>query len=174
MTVKKVRALAEPGLYGDGNTLYLRVAPGDSKQWVQRLTIHGKRRDIGLGGCGYVTLAEAREAAYENRRLARRGGDPLAAKRKPGTPLFREAARRTYETLRPRWRNKKVAVNWMQQLERHAFARLADMPVDRIGREDVLAVLTTHLERQARNGPPRTPKHSGHAPVVPRARVRPV
>ena len=30
----------------------------------------------------------------------------------------------------------------MQQLERHAFARLADMRVDRLGWEDVLAVLT--------------------------------
>ena len=29
----------------------------------------------------WVTLAEAREAAYGNRRLARRGGDPLAVKR---------------------------------------------------------------------------------------------
>ena len=32
LTVKKVRALAEPGLYGDGQTLYLRVSPGGSKQ----------------------------------------------------------------------------------------------------------------------------------------------
>ena len=30
----------------------------------------------------------------------------------------------------------------MQQLERHAFKRLGELPVDRIGREDVLAVLT--------------------------------
>ena len=75
LTVKKVRAINQPGLYGDGNTLYLRVAPGGSKQWVQRLTIHGKRHDIGLGGCSWVTLSEAREAAYANRRLARRGGE---------------------------------------------------------------------------------------------------
>ena len=142
LTVKKVRAINQPGLYGDGNTLYLRVAPGGSKQWVQRLTIHGKRHDIGLGGCSWVTLAEAREAAYSNRRLARRGGDPLAVKRQPKIPTFREAAQRTYEALRPRWRSKKVAVNWMKQLERHALARLGDLPVDRVGREDVLAVLT--------------------------------
>ena len=142
LTVKKVRAINQPGLYGDGNTLYLRVAPGGSKQWVQRLTVLGKRRDIGLGGCSWVTLAEAREAAYANRRLARRGGDPLAAKRRPRIPTFRKAAQRTYEALRPRWRSEKVAVNWMQQLERHALARLGDMPVDRIGREDVLVVLT--------------------------------
>ena len=142
LTVKKVRAINQPGLYGDGNTLYLRVAPGGSKQWVQRLTIHGKRRDIGLGGCSWVTLAEARDAAYANRRMARRGGDPLAIKRQPKVPTFREAAQRTFEALRPRWRSEKVAANWMQKLERHALARLGDIPVDRIGREHVLAVLT--------------------------------
>ena len=142
LTVKKVRAINQPGLYGDGNTLYLRVAPGGSKQWVQRLTIHGKRRDIGLGGCSWVTLAEARDAAYANRRMARRGGDPLAVKRQPKVPTFREAAQRTFEALRPRWRSEKVAVNWMQKLERHAMARLGAIPVDQIGREHVLAVLT--------------------------------
>ncbi|MCY3940577.1 MAG: integrase arm-type DNA-binding domain-containing protein [Gammaproteobacteria bacterium] len=142
LTVKKVRAINQPGLYGDGNTLYLRVAPGGSKQWVQRLTIHGKRRDIGLGGCSWVTLAEARDAAYANRRMARRGGDPLAVKRQPKVPTFREAAQRTFEALCPRWRSEKVAVNWMQKLERHAMARLGEIPVDQIGREHVLAVLT--------------------------------
>ena len=74
--------------------------------------------------------------------LARRGGDPLAAKRQAKVPTFRQAAQRTYKTLRPRWRNKKVAANWMQQLERHAFRKLAALPVDRIRREDVLTVLT--------------------------------
>ena len=142
LTVKMVRAINEPGLYGDGNTLFMRVVPGGSKQWVQRLTINGKRHDIGLGGCGWVTLAQAREAAYEYRRVARQGGDPLAAKRQVKVPTFREAANSTYETLRPRWRSKQVAKNWMQQLERHAMKRLGPLPVNRIGREDVLAVLT--------------------------------
>ena len=56
-------------------------------------------------------------------------------------PTFREAAQRTYEALLPRWRSEKVAVNWMQKLERHAMARLGAIPVDQIGREQVLAVL---------------------------------
>ena len=142
LTVRKVRTIDQPGFYGDGNTLFLRVAPGGSKQWVQRLTIHGRRRDIGLGGCGFVTLAEAREKALENRRVARLGGDPLAAKRRAKVPVFREAAIRTWESLRPRWRNQKVAANWMQQLERHSFKLLADLPVNQITQQDVLAVLT--------------------------------
>ena len=142
LTNKLVRAINEPGFYGDGNTLFLRVAPGGSKQWVQRLTIHGRRRSIGLGGVNWVTLAEAREAALDNRRVARRGGDPLAAKRQAKAPRFRDAAISTWESLRPRWRSEKAAANWLQQLERHAMKRIGDMPVNRIGREDVLAVLT--------------------------------
>ncbi len=58
-------------------------------------------------------------------------------------PTFREAAEHTNKALPPpRWRNEKVAANWMQQLKRHALKRLGDLPVDRIGRDGVLAVLT--------------------------------
>ena len=142
LTLAQAKKITRPGLHADGGTLFLRVAPGGSKQWVQRLHIHGKLRSIGLGGFPLTTLSEAREAAYENRKLARHGGDPLAERRKADMPTFRDAAEKTYTALRPRWRNSKVATNWMQQLERHAFPRLADRPVDTIGREEVLSVLT--------------------------------
>ena len=142
LTVAKARSLSKPGLHGDGGTLYLAVAPGGSKSWIQRLTIDGKRRDIGLGGFPLVSLAEARHKAFENRRLAWAGGDPRAAKRRARVPTFREAAEWTFDANRPRWRNAKVAKNWLQQLERHAFPVLGNMGVDRIGREDVLRVLT--------------------------------
>ena len=142
LNATKVRDISRPGLHGDGNTLYLCVAPGGSKSWIQRLVIDGRRRDLGLGGWPLVTLREAREKAFENRKLARAGGDPLAAKRKARVPTFREAAERTFEANRPRWRSAKVAKSWRQQLERHALPILGDLAVDRIGREDVLRVLT--------------------------------
>ena len=142
LTVAGIKALTEPGRYSDGDTLSLNIAPGGSKSWIQHLTIDGRRRDLGLGGFPLVGLAQAREIAFENRRVARSGGDPLAAKRKAQIPTFQHAAEQTFEPLKPRWRSAKVASNWRQQLERHAFKRLRDMPVDKIGREDVLAVLT--------------------------------
>ena len=49
LTVKGIEALTRPGRYGDGGTLFLVVHPGGSKSWVQRLTVHGRRHDIGLG-----------------------------------------------------------------------------------------------------------------------------
>ena len=144
LTVAMVRSLSKSGRYGDGpsSTLYLNIAPGGSKSWVQRLVVAGKRRDMGLGGFPLVTLAEARDQAFENRRLARRGGDPLAQKRRSRVPTFAEAVLKTHEANRPRWRSSKTVRTWLRQLERHAFPVLADLPVDRIGREDVLRVLT--------------------------------
>ena len=141
LTAAGIKALSRPGLHGDGGTLYLNVAPGGSKSWIQRITIDGRRRDIGLGGFPLVSLAEARQKAFENRKQAREGGDPLAEKRRAAVPTFREAAERTFEAHKPRWRNGQHTRNWMGSLEKHAFPTIGDIPVDRIGQEDVLAVL---------------------------------
>ena len=137
-----VRGLTKPGRHGDGGTLFLNIAPGGSKSWIQRLAIDGKRHDIGLGGFPLVTLREAREAAFENRRLARRGGDPLAAKRRTRAPTFREAAERTFEANRARWRNNKTTSNWLRGMAKRVLPVLGEMRVDAIGREDVLRILT--------------------------------
>ena len=141
LTVTRVRSLSTPGLYGDGGTLYLAVARGGSKSWIQRLTVGGKRRDIGLGGFPLVSLAEARDTAFENRRLARRGGDPLSDKRKAKVPTFREAAVLTFEANRARWRHAKTATNWTGSMAKYAYPVFGDRRVDQIGREDVLRVL---------------------------------
>ena len=65
-------------MHGDGGTLYPSVSRSGTKSWVQRLSIDGKRRDLGLGGRPLVSLAEARQRAFENRKLARSGGDAIS------------------------------------------------------------------------------------------------
>ena len=49
LTALAARALSKPGRHGDGDGLYLNVAPSGSKSWVQRIVVDGRRRDIGLG-----------------------------------------------------------------------------------------------------------------------------
>ena len=93
LTAAKCKALSVAGRYGDGDTLYLVVGPRGSKSWVQRLVVCGRRRDIGLGAYPLVTLAQARELAEDNRRIARRGGDPLAPRWQAATPPSRGATR---------------------------------------------------------------------------------
>ena len=142
LTVTKVKSIAKPGLHGDGGTLYLNVTASGSRSWIQRLTIAGRRHDLGLEAFPLISLAEARHKAFENRKLARTGGDPLAAKRQAKTPTFRQAAEQTLEANRPRWRNDKHAANWKQSLERYAFPVIGDAPVNQIRRQDVLRILT--------------------------------
>jgi hypothetical protein len=66
---------------GGGTGLFLRVDANGGRFWIQRIVIHGKRREIGLGGFPVVGLAEARKAALANKQLAYSGGDPLAEKK---------------------------------------------------------------------------------------------
>ena len=140
LTAKRVHALKTPGRYGDGGTLFLVVEkpPKKSRHWVQRLTIDGVRRDIGLGGYPFVSLSAARETAAENRRVARRGGDPRATMRPSKVPTFRTACERSASTT---W-TTKTAESRAAALERYAYPALGDRRVDQIGREDVLRVLT--------------------------------
>lgn len=134
--------LTRPGTHASGTpTLYLRVAPGGSKQWVQRLTINGKRRDLGLGGFPLVSVEAATIRATENRLTVWKGGDPLADRRKQAMPTFGEAMLRTQAALRSGWKTETTAEQWLATLQNHA-KRLHDLPVDRIERADVLAVLT--------------------------------
>ena len=142
LSATRAKALKDPGRYADGGGLHLYISKAGRKSWVQRITIDGRRRDIGLGGFLSVSLTHAREKAADNRTAVAEGRDPLAEKRLPATPTFKEAARAVHEANKPRWRNGKHIASWMQTLERHALPTLGNTPLYRIDRGDVLQVLT--------------------------------
>ena len=134
---------APPGRHADGNGMYLFVQPAGTRSWIQRLVIRGRRRELGLGAAALVSLAEARELALANRKLARSGGDPLADKRRAeGVPTFADAARRVVEQKQGGWRGRWRAQNWLRSLERYAFPRIGERPVSEVNSADVLEILT--------------------------------
>ena len=123
--------------------MFLYVKPEGTRSWIQRLVIRGRRRERGLGAVALVSLAEARELALANRKLARSGGDPLADKRRiQGVPTFAEAARRVVEQKRGGWRGRWHAQNWLRSLECYAFPRIGSRPVSQVNSADVLEILT--------------------------------
>ena len=142
LSATRVRALKKPGRYSDGAGLHLYISKTGRKSWVHRITIAGRRRDIGLGGFPSVSLAKARQKAYENRAIVAEGRDPLAEKHASPMPAFREAAHVVHEANKPRWRNPSHIAGWIQTLERHAVPKLGRMPLDEIDQRDVLEVLT--------------------------------
>ena len=134
---------APPGRHADGNGLYLFVQPTGTRSWVQRIVVRGRRRELGLGAAGLVPLAEARELALANRKLARSGGDPLSEKRRAdGVPTFAEAAERVLEQKRVGWRGRWHAQNWWRSMERYVFPRIGRRPVSEVNTADVLEILT--------------------------------
>ena len=137
-----VKRVSEPGKYHDEHGLILRVKPTGSKQWVQRLVVKARRRDIGLGGYPLVSLAEAREAAFLNRKLARAGGDPLAMRRRPDVPTFEDASKTVIALHAENWKDSgRTAALWESSLCRYAFPRLGHRLVSDITVADVMAVL---------------------------------
>src|SRR4029453_14990233 len=80
LTVQDAAGLADPGMYADGNGLYLQVNGAASKSWIYRYSLRGKAREMGLGSLRRVGLADARGRAAEARALARQGIDPIATR----------------------------------------------------------------------------------------------
>ena len=136
-----VRTVIKPGRYLDGLGLSLLVTKTGGRCWIQRLTIAGRVRELGLGGYPLTSLAQAREKALANKRLAREGGDPLAEKHKAPIPTFAEAAAQVIALHRPGWRNAKHAAQWEATLRQYVFPRLGNRGVHTITTADILAVL---------------------------------
>ena len=125
--------------------------PSGTKSRVQRIVIGEKRRDIGLGSCPAVSLAQARSLAADIRSAVAEGRDPLAEKQaakeaarnpSPSVPTFAEAAARVIELRRPTWSNPKHAAQWRATLVTYAFPVIGHKQVDSITASDSLAVLT--------------------------------
>ncbi|MGF1552357.1 MAG: tyrosine-type recombinase/integrase [Paracoccaceae bacterium] len=144
LTAKTVKALKEPGRYGDGGGLYLYVGKDGTRSWVLRVTVRGRRTDIGLGAVAWVSLAEAREKAAAMRKAAREGRDPVAERKQAaGVPTFEEAARRVHEQLKPGWRAGGVHVTqWLSSLEIDVFPKIGARRINTITSADDLDVLS--------------------------------
>ena len=159
LSVKRIQSLREPGRYADGAGLYLVITKSKSKNWLHRVTVNGRRRDLGLGRFPDVSLSQARQRCAENRALITDGIDPkereAATERErkaPTIPTFREAAISVHAALRPRWRSKKHARQWLQAVEKHCFPTLGSVPVDQITRRDVIQCLRPIWTRTPEQG----------------------
>ena len=143
LSTKRVEALKAPGHYVDGGGLALVIGKRGGKSWVLRTVVRGKRRDIGLGGTSWVSLAEARESARALRKVARDGGDPIAERKGIRLcPSFEEAARRVYsEQIAGRAKNAKHRAQWINTLRDYAFPVIGTVPIREVQQADVLRIL---------------------------------
>ena len=149
LTADLVKNLTQPGRYGDGDGLYLVVAPTGSRSWTLRIQKDGKRTDRGLGGYPTVTLAVARTRA-EDLRVAVRQGRATSKKALKRTAAraadtrgltFREAAIQCRDTLSPRWRAPKAISQWEGSMANHVYPVIGDLPIAKVMPVDVRSCL---------------------------------
>ena len=150
LTALKVSKAVQPGMYGDGGGLYLRVTRDGTKNWVFRFMLNGRPRWMGMGPLHTIGLAEARARAAECRRQRHDGIDPIDARRAERqqarldaarTITFKECAERYIAAHRAGWRNEKHAAQWAATLATYADPVLGRLSVQAIDTGIVLKVL---------------------------------
>ncbi len=143
LTSRKV-ATAPVGKHADGGGLYLFVDGRASRRWFFLFSWHGRRPQMSLGNAQDVSLADAREAAANARKLVRSGINPIELRKaeasKAETPTFGQIADELLESKLSEWRNDKHREQWRIALVQ-SVKPLRDMPVDVIDTEAVLGVL---------------------------------
>lgn len=150
LTLSFVRRVREPGRYYDQDGLILTVSKGGGKSWIQRLTIQGRRQDIGLGSAYLLTPAHARKLARKNKEIARAGGNPLApqpdGRRSPRT----EPRKITFSRFTLTRHRRLIAAGLgltsvrkeRSRITRLVIPRLGRIPMSKVSAEDIQNVIT--------------------------------
>ncbi len=141
LTVKGIGAL-HPGKYADGGGLWLYKRENGA-QWVFRFTIHGRRREMGLGSATHVPLREVRETASECRKVVRAGMDPIKErlrKRRAAARsiyLLTDIAEDAFEARKAELKGDGKAGRWFTPLELHIIPKLGKVPVADLDQKDI-------------------------------------
>ncbi|WP_278875557.1 integrase arm-type DNA-binding domain-containing protein, partial [Paracoccus yeei] len=132
-----------PGKYADGAGLWLVKEEHARGKWVLRVTVHGRRREMGLGAFPAVPLAEARQRADAARAKVRAGLDPIKererAKRDAARDLhlLKDVALDAFESRKAELKGDGKAGRWFSPLALHVLPKLGKVPVSDIDQTDI-------------------------------------
>jgi integrase len=147
LTTRQVATLKVAGRHADGGGLYLRITPAGARSWVFMTARDGKREEIGLGAASTVSLATARQLAARMRDAIAFGDRPrsvlqaAAEAAAPALPTFSEFADSYISSIEEGWKNAVHRQQWRNSLRDHAN-HIANIPVDQVDTENVIAVLS--------------------------------
>jgi integrase len=134
---------APVGKHCDGAGLWLVKRDDGGAQWVQRVTVHGRRREMGLGGFPSLSLSEARKLSERWRKLAAAGRDPIkereaeerAARREDITLAILTAE--AFESRKAELKGDGTAGRWLSPLNIHVLPKLGKVPVTDLDQRDI-------------------------------------
>ncbi len=154
---------APAGKYSDGAGLWLVKREDGGGQWVLRVTVHGRRREMGLGGLADVSLKKARGLADHWRGLMTEGKDPIKERQRQARELaradntLRKIAEEAFEARKAELKGDGKAGRWFSPLELYVLPKLGKVPVEEIEQRDIRDTLApiwhtkADTARKARN-----------------------
>ncbi len=134
---------AESGKYGDGGGLWLHKRDATRGKWVLLVTVHGRRREMGLGPYPEVSLKEAREEATKWRAIVRKNMDPIKERERErrraerNMNLLKDIASDAFEVRKSELKGDGKAGRWYSPLELHVLPKLGKVPVSDIDQIDI-------------------------------------
>ena len=135
----------ERGKYADGQGLWLIKRTKVAGKWMLRLSVYGKRREMGLGRWPDVSIAEARERAEKARRTWRDGVDPILereqAKRSAKRMTVAEAITSCFEAKKAELKHDGDAGRWLSPLNVHIIPKLGKHAVEDVSQHTLVEVL---------------------------------
>ncbi|WP_085307655.1 tyrosine-type recombinase/integrase [Planktotalea arctica] len=154
---------ANAGKYSDGGGLWLYKREDGGAQWVLRVHVHGRRREMGLGSYPATTLKQARVHAEQWRVVAREGRDPIKERAQAkldkarNMHLLSDIAHDAFESRKAELKGDGKAGRWFSPLELHVLPKLGKIPVSEIDQRDIRDTLApiwhdkAHTAKKAAN-----------------------
>ncbi|MEP1519784.1 integrase arm-type DNA-binding domain-containing protein [Ascidiaceihabitans sp.] len=140
----KAKSLGK-GKYADGQGLWLVKSRRETGRWMLRLTVSGKRREMGLGSWPDVTIVEARERAASARRRLRDGVDPIQERQQQQQKAHRltvaEAVQSCFEARQADLKNDGKAGRWLSPLNLHVLPKIGKLAIEDIDQHEIKRVL---------------------------------
>ncbi len=122
------------GKYADGQGLWLIKRNKQAGKWVLRLTVQGKRREMGFGRWPDVSIAEARERAEGARKQLRDGIDPIAKRQTTRKSIKRltvsDAIDGCFKARQAELKGDGKAGRWMSPLKVHVIPKIGKYQIE--------------------------------------------
>ncbi len=131
------------GKYNDGAGLLLHKRKDGGAQWILRYTLHGRRREMGLGALRDVSLKQARELATGWRSVLREGRDPIKERDKQkreaisNLHYLKDIALDAFESRKAELKGDGKNGKWFTPLRLHILPKLGCLPVSEITQTEI-------------------------------------
>jgi hypothetical protein len=164
-TARGLGSIVTPGYHADPESkgLYIQIFKGASdykRSWIFRYTSPTllTRREMGLGSLDSRSLADARKASLELRKMVLEGVDPAEERSKARSKAtdainngitFVKAAELCIKGKRSEWKNAKHADQWESTIATFVIPKIGKMRVDQINTSHIAKLLEQEIKKKS-------------------------